>query len=566
MLCTSSYVCAKVDPWRPQCGYILVPVSDSVLRVASAPAVQLNETDVNEQMLNLVSSILASVHHSGASLCMLVLTVVNHHLVVLLGTNLPRGHGSLSTMHPSPVRDSVQGTHAIFHLSTLFHAGVEDCFLQAVQHTVMMAEALKPVVVCAFCPDVYSSSTALQPVFPIGPGIMIDAGLFDNLCGRHVQVSPLFTEYMPVVAANGPVLKFQNVSLSPLFAHVYIQVVGHLYSSFEAEMSVTSRLCKLQSIVAASRRVEQPETRARPVPTPTLPFDDGSTMFYSCFDSPSLYPALHALLQSFVQCGSGQEWLASSRNRGAPLTCGFVMSKARCIQFSTSTEVATFFADMQASLATPMSALSEMEGVVFDLLLQHCTLATMPPYFHPTSFCEESHGNGFLTILYLTQWRQTLKRLIEVAHEQRHVMKGCDAVLDELQQFRVGILVQGAGCPVIKSLHRALPQVSGATHHVFFINLQEHDVFHQSARSSLQQQRAEDRNAVVASFFGEALRLLGGVLGHDHVATLSEGYFGALKPKSLNNLAKVYERVQSYTRRIRQEVSQLRQREGRGRR
>jgi hypothetical protein len=243
-----------------------------------------------------------------------------------------------------------------------------------------------------------------------------------------------------------------------------------------------------------------------------------------------------------------------------PLTVKAVMmAKARTLVHLRPHEQDELKATLRDALETPLKVLTVSDGIVFDLLLNNMSLHELPSYFHPLHLLDDAEGVGFYTMLYLLQWRNTLTRLIEVVGERsREFGEGAAA---SLATFRTGLLVQPGEGVVVKSVHRIVDST-----HCFFINLGNRDMFELGGRNCLQQQRAEDRNVVVAYFFGEALKLLTPLIQSDncaHVAAvLTEGYMASLKPKCMTNLGKVYERTQHLVRRIRQEVICVKQAEG----
>lgn len=546
MFCTATYLSCKPDPWRSS-GCILTPHAEVLVDAAPlfAPA---SVHDPQVVLVETVTNVFQAVAASGAKVVMLILTVVHNRLVVVSGTDL------------------VLGTGELHETGLLLYSDCGNHFQRAYQLLVSGSECSSLQVFAAYCPDVSVGSASYPVVFPAGPGLTIHHRTHVSVRVRN-WVSPL-PGFVPIVDMNGWILKCVPASLSPLFHHVYIAIAtasGTLTTDMENEL-----LEVVQSLESMSRAGF---STARPVVFTTDALALESSHFLSCADPPSLLSESTGVLRSLCHAPSLAEWVAQTEAQVAQgahvsLVCaGYWLAKVRHLTLGVrcQAEAGEVVQRYRAALPHMTHLVSEMEGLVFDVLLQGVTLDAVPCYFHPSTFCDDVQGAGYLTMLYLLQWRQTLQRFIEVAQERSlELTELCPDLLPSLAHFRAGVIVQGAHCTPIKSVHRFLPAAAGTrAQHSFLINLSGHDVLNMHSKSTLQQQRAEDRNVVVAFFIGQALQLLAPLLcpsNCSHASSvLTEGYFAALKPKSLTNLAKMYERMQSVARKFRQEVCALKQ-------
>jgi hypothetical protein len=464
----------------------------------------------------------------------------------------------------------VRGTHVVYETGLLPSYELASVFSKVCQFVLHAAEVATQHVFAGMCMDVFAGVACPPPPQPAGSGTLVHQKSVISV--RVRAFTPTLEGYLAVLDGTGRVVLCVRAALSPLFHHVYLAVSAAGVHAFTRQLVPAA----LDEVAHAVRALEHMSTAGfHGLALPPLPqLSEGAlypTLFYSCLDTPSLFAAGASVLRACVASPTVGEWVASMESAASqavlplsPVCIGYWLAKCRHLTLGLpSAESVTLVEQWRqaAHAAAPNALVGEMEGLVFDLVLEDTTLDQVPPYLHPTTFCDDVQGAGYLTVLYLLQWRQTLRRLVEVAQERAAELDLLDpALLTRLcTTMRVGILSQGERCKVVKSMHRDL----GGGQHTFLINLDHHVLFQLTCKSTLQQQRAEDRNVVVAYFIGEALKLLGPLLcpreSTHAVATLSQGYFGALKPKALTNLAKVYERMQGVVRKFRQEVSSLKQ-------
>lgn len=546
MFCTATYLSCKPDPWRST-GCILTPHPDALN--TDVPLLGTQAWSGEDPQVVLVNTLTTVFQHHAhkVKVMLLVLTVVHHRLVIVTGTDLRAEEAGVE----------------MFETGLTQYAECAHHFQRAYQLLVSGSESTSVQVFAAFCPDVSVGSASFPVVYPAGPGLTIHHRSHVSVRVRN-WVTPL-PGFIPIVDLNGCILKCVAASLSPLFHHVYLSVAttgATLAGDVEHEISAVVR--SLESMSQAGF--------AHVPPTPLLlPGSDStaeSSHFFSCVDPPSLLGDASGLLRALVSAPSLAEWVAQVEMDAAQgahmslVSAGYWVAKVRHLTLGVRchTEAFDLVQRYRGALNHTSHVVTELEGLVFDLMCQGLTLDAVPPYFHPSTFCDDVHGAGYLTMLYLLQWRQTLQRFIEVAQERSlEFTEMSPGLLSSLTHFRVGVIVQGPHCTPVKSMHRVLP----GEQHSFLINLSGHDVLNMHSKSTLQQQRAEDRNVVVAFFIGQALQLLGPLLCPSNSAhgsaILTEGYFAALKPKSLSNLAKMYERMQGMARKFRQEVCALKQ-------
>lgn len=543
LMTSTTLVTCKPDPWRAT-GCILTPCVDAIMsRVPPSPPFPMcSPLNMQHYMLEVLTPAWHSGVVSGATTLTLVLTAVHNRLIILVGTNSYQADWIVET-------------------SVLVYAQANVDFHAAYRYLAAAPECCTTQVFAACCLDVSVGSASYPSVQPAGVGATVHAKVYIQV--RVRAWTPAVTGLVPVVSARGAVVKCLPAYLSPLFQHVYLLVSADgvdVWDNLKADVAAEcgSVVHALEGMSASGFAGLTPPPMTLHVPA------DVPSIVLSLYDSPSLFESGVAVLQSLVSSATLSDWFMRMETqptcRTSVVCVGYWMAKSRHLTLgvnhaAASAQQVAVWRDM---LMHRHLLMAEMEGLVFDLCMQGHTLDSLPPYFHPATFCDDPQGAGYLTMLYLLQWRQTLKRFLEVAHERVHELPGASQMLPLLAHFRVGILVQAPGVTPCKSTHRMC-----ANEHSFFINLSGHDVLNMHSKSTLQQQRAEDRNVVVAYFMGQALNLLGDVLcpgdAKRAVAVLTEGYFAALKPKSMLNLAKLYERMQGMARKFRQEVCSLKQ-------
>jgi hypothetical protein len=181
------------------------------------------------------------------------------------------------------------------------------------------------------------------------------------------------------------------------------------------------------------------------------------------------------------------------------------------------------------------------------MLLQGVSLEDVPPEWNPSSFYTAGDG-GFLTVLYILQWRSTMHRFIELARLATLDAEG--TVLPALSTFRVGIM---HSTTTAQSAHRVSPK--GV--HIFFfnparesMNLCVEDGAEErkwEVAGSLQTQCAKVRDSVVAFFVAQAVALLAPLLqpvnASAAAAKLLGMYMGALQDKDLRHTYKDWQRM-----------------------
>lgn len=548
------FIAVRQDAWsKSRC--ILYPVSSAVVQaVTSKDSVPyMREDDAQELLISAIASVLAAVTHNGVSFITLVLTEVHNSMVLLCGSNLSESCGTLYPWPPLVVAQS--GTHAVIDLNCRNSSNMADMFQRAVWFCFQATEMMPVTCYAAYCSDPFTAAVCMDmpPLHP--PGVVIQTVGNVDVCVRSATAVP---HVVPVLDSSGAVLYGRRANLSALFSHLYLRVLPTV------TMAEVDNVLRMFGTVGVPHSLA-PTLTNKPMRTQLV----GAETVMSCFSPPTVFFELVDALRAFTGPSSISEVLTqyTRPTTQLPLSVkGVMLAKARALVHLRYQEQEDAKAVIREALESPLTVLPVCDGIVFDLLLHNLSMDGVPTYFHPLHFLNDAEGVGFFTMLYLLQWRNTLTCLVQVAHTRLDELgRGVVETLRTLQTFRTGLLVQPPVETMVRSVHRMVDDTHG-----FFINLGNREMFELGSRNCLQQQRAEDRNVVVAYFFGEALKLLSPLLQPEdsaHVAAvLTEGYMASLKPKCATNLTKVYERTQFMVRRIRQEVTSVRQAEGGGER
>ena len=231
--------------------------------------------------------------------------------------------------------------------------------------------------------------------------------------------------------------------------------------------------------------------------------------------------------------------------------------------------------DLLNRLRNPFLSFRECDGFIFDVLFQagpatlhdFATVASLPNEWNPREFYA-SGDTGFLSMLYLLQWRSTLQRLLELVLVAE--LPGMRLFIDSLMNnFRVGIVWQtesrSGELPTYSTL-RVLHDPSGVAakeQYLFLFNpsrlamvLKPYNTGNLGAivpptwvvTGSLQTQCAKQRDSVVAFFVAQAVSLIAQVC-NAHVpnpsleSVLIGMYLGTLQEVDLKHTYKHWQRV-----------------------
>lgn len=548
------FIVVRQDAWsKTRC--ILYPVSSAVLQAMPTKDVvpYVSQEDAEDCLIRAIASVLPAVARNGVCYVTLVLTEVHNSMVLLCGSNLDSVTGALCP--PPSLAVAHFGTHAVLDLNFRNTRSIAETFQRAVWFVLQASEGVPVTCYAAYCTDAFTAAVCMDMPALHPPGVVVQTVGDIDVCVRAPTAVP---HVVPVLDSTGVVLYGRRAHLSPLFSHLYLRILP------------TVTVGEVDSVLRMFGTIGAPTSVSVPAPRLTDVQLVGDEKVVDCFTAPTVFFELVDALRALSGPYSISEVLSLyiRPTTVVPLSVkGVIMAKARALVHLRSQEQEDAKAAIRDALQSPLTVLPFSDGIVFDLLLNNVSMEAVPSYFHPLHLLSDAEGVGFFTMLYLLQWRNTLTRLVEVAHTRVAELGGqrVTAALASLKTFRTGLLVQSPEHAMVRSIHRV---VDGS--HCFFINLGNRDMFELGSRNCLQQQRAEDRNVVVAYFFGEALKLLPPLLQPDHcahaAAVLTEGYMASLKPKCETNLTKVYERTQFMVRRIRQEVTGVKQAEGGGER
>jgi hypothetical protein len=315
-----------------------------------------------------------------------------------------------------------------------------------------------------------------------------------------------------------------------------------------------------------------------------------------CTDRRTLYGELTSQLQVLANTENVSLWLQSLSHDMNPLVRAVVVRRARDIyQRSITSE------DLRNRLRDESLSFRECDGFIFDILVQEGydlnINANLPVEWNPSTFYQ-SGDSGFVSMLYLLQWRSTLQRMIELAVIAN--IDGTREILSNLlNTFRVGVMwgnitdtkkgsnppngvdrsqsVSDEVPPPVFSDIRLIKSTSGESQYVFFFNpsrvamilkpYNKTDVKKVLSsdwvvNASLQTQCARNRDSVIAFFIAQSVslmtKLLFSLIEGDRVenirnvsSTLIGMYMGSLHDFDLRHTYKHWQRV---VRELRQSI------------
>ena len=296
-----------------------------------------------------------------------------------------------------------------------------------------------------------------------------------------------------------------------------------------------------------------------------------------CTDARTLYHKLTSHLLTLASAEDVSVWLQSLSHDMNPLVRAVIVRRARDIYQRSITS-----ADLRNRLRDESLSFRECDGFIFDMLFQGghdvSTNFILPGEWNPTTFYQ-SGDSGFVSMLYLLQWRSTLQRMIELAVIAN--IDGTRGILTNLlNTFRVGVMwgsTTGDSPPSVFADIRLIKSTSGESQYAFFFNpsrvsmilkpynkLNVKDVLSSDwvVTASLQTQCAKNRDSVIAFFIAQAVslmtKLLFSVIEGDRVensrnvsSTLIGMYLGSLHDFDLRHTYKHWQRV---VRELRQSI------------
>lgn len=388
--------------------------------------------------------------------------------------------------------------------------------------------------------------------------------------------------YLPLLDQSGCVFALEPVQLSPLFVPLYVKVQDHaLVKDVYPVQCLPEAVTDLQRVLQGLTQSQNSWTvnfmdfpgdwpapsftTTAPLPLPMLPaIVHSSEVVHASADLCTVAQLLIPALISYASAPSLEDWrqqfdtsqlnLADLRQqRQRLLVRSYIEVKDEELKEAGALTEYKLTLLQDLSHDNTLAHMTHMDGVVFDLLLLDVALDAVPALYHPAKFLFDARVEGFTTVLLMMHWRQTLARFIAVGMETLE-SDALRQAMERFRHFRVGLIVQPVQVAVVKSAFRS---VQGQP--CFFINVSETAM---QCKPTLQQQKAESRNFFVGYFITQALVQLVPLLceqGEDacHVcASLFGSYHGQMKPNSLNNLTKLYEKLQGTARSIRLKMKQ----------
>lgn len=272
----------------------------------------------------------------------------------------------------------------------------------------------------------------------------------------------------------------------------------------------------------------------------------------------SLFVEARASLLLLAQKDDASGWLRE-KDDGNSLVRALTVRRARGILQRTIT-----VQDLLTRLEDENLSLRECDGCVFDILFMSPgdrttaeLLQLLPQEWQPREFYLAGDV-GFLSMLYLLQWRSSLQRFMELA-----ICADMESVLMTamLQSFRTGIVWQVEPATPLYSDVREVIGANGSKQYIFLFNPSPSTLNLRPSRragevvsedwmvvGSLQTQSAKQRDSVIAFFMAQAVLLVSRVIESrgkvsDVAATLIGLYMGCLHDVDLKHSYKQWQRV-----------------------
>lgn len=565
MNAVGEYLLVKADPWTST--RIVFPVQETLqpqLQRHTRQREHCSGDALRQKLLVLVTQALFFYKQAGAAEIFIVGTCVDDRLVLVCTSGAA---GVPEQVHELAGKDD--DSMACMYL----RRAVEVAISSMEQFTI-------PVFSC-FTTETLAGVACWTMPAASGPGTLVQTLATLAVYARPSTAYPQV--HLPLLDSSGCVFAFESVQLSPLFAQLYVKLFDHaLVNDGMNTLCTADAVADVQRVLngltqshnswttqflefppdfsMASFTTIPPALPALPV----APMHDGETVHLHG-DLSTLSQVLTPALISYASTSTLDEWrqqydtsplvLADMRQQRQRLVVrAYIEVKDEELKEAgmTAAALAEHKLAMLHALAHERLTWAQMDGLVFDLLLLDVQLANVPAMYHPGQFLSDTRGEAFTTVMLLMYWRQTLARFIAVGVETLE-SDTLTARMEQYRHFRVGLIVQSAQVATVKSAFR---MVQGLP--CFFINVSESAM---RCRPTLQQQKAENRNFFVGYFITQALVQLVPLLcqtGEDACvvcASLFGSYHGQMKPNSLNNLTKLYEKLQGTARSIRHKIS-----------
>lgn len=356
----------------------------------------------------------------------------------------------------------------------------------------------------------YTSSLAIEPRAAELVWKSERASLFRDV--PPTPTTPFPGGLVPVVNAWGFVVEFIKVCEEPATGEYWVRLHDPSAFSGEDRASIATELRWLLS------------TKAVPPPPSSFAIaiaaaaTESTEQLVTCTDAQwSVFPHIISGLRELASSA------AATSTTGNPLVTAVVLRRTRDIAQRVITA-----ADLHRRLDDPCLRERECDGFIFDVLLRGSpvpTLASLPPEWHPSTYFTAGDA-GFLSILYLLQWRSTVQRFLELAVEANFASATTHQPLLRtlLAHFRVGVLWESAGpAPSFAPTCSEVRVTAEEQQHIFFFNPSRESMMLRPLVNastsadwlvvgSLQTQYAKERDSVVAFFMAQALALVARVV------------------------------------------------------
>ena len=554
------YLLVKADAWTNT--RIIFPVQETLqpqLQRHTRQREHCSGDALKQKMLFLVAQALFLYKELHAPEIFIVGTCVDDRLVLVCTSGVP---GVQEQVH------ELAGGNDDLHASLYLRSALEECLTSMECFTI-------PVFACFTAEPLAGVSCWTLPA-PFGAGTCIH-----TLSTLAIYARPGTTpqSHLPLLDSSGCVFALEPVQLSPLFAHLYVKLFDHeLVKHVYPAACSTAAVADLQRVIHGLTQshnswtinfLEFPSALPtlpplQPLPASFLPgqVESGEVQgmaetVHASGELSTLAQVLTPALISYASTATVQEWrqqfdtsplmLADMRQQHQRLLVRtYIEVKDEELKQAgvTGTALAEYKVAMLHALSQENTALTHMDGLVFDLLLLDVQPANVPALYHPAQFLSVAR-DGFTTMMLVMCWRQTLARLIAVGVETLET-DALRQLISQYRHFRVGLIVQAPHVATVKSAFRMVQEQP-----CFFINVTETVM---PCKPTLQQQKAESRNLFLSYFFEQALTQLSSLLGDNVSASLAGKYFGLQKPNSLNNLEKLFENLQGTARSIRSKI------------
>ena len=538
-----------------------------------------------EALLSVLLTLVRGLKQNGCTHANLLLGAQNSQMVLLYSSGGGRGdvYGSvfgdtLGTLLGLPFLDNVcvNGSLVVpeaffFDASThTFHGayvlGCVDARVVDVVYVEQMFQSCLTFLNLLVDPEVSEAEltlyaaftpnfTAVVPSIPLTPASCfprVDATETALRVGSRAPVHPMLTNFVPVVSSTG----------SALFVLRRDQAGGG--DTFVMAPPGADNDCAALRL-DARKLLTRAEAGACLHPADVL--FDKSTVLAECTDLFSLFEPIKQVLLSLALCADPLAWVQTLVDSGNSLVWAIGIRRARDIvqrQISQS--------DLLARLNDASLCARECDGFIFDILF-----CSPPPGASTATLCESLPSewspqefyvvgdSGYLSMLYLLQWRSSLQRFIELAVTAN--IDGTQGLLSGLlTSFRVGILWDfNTDTPPVQSYVREVTTATGQKNYIFFFNPSPASMILKPYNStnykdtvspdwivlgSLQTQCAKQRDSIIAFFTAQAVslvsKLIDSVTGGGNTSTpcaLVGMYLGSLHRVDLKHTYKHWQRV-----------------------